>query len=283
MQYGGMLGIHPRSTSSGGSTGGVSLSGDELLQAQRLMHYKTYGEESYVFQHKDVWESLLQSFVAINDTATSAFATNFAVNQGGHVGKYIKEIYGMPEIDSGWDNLSTVDSVVDDLSAVEAGLNHATFSETMARLIVKYKPIEEIESSSQYKSIITCSLYGVNFKKTSTSYDHPALLISGESVASSYVHGSKSVAHALSGYYWIDIDGATHTLAEHMGNDNALSGANNQGTPYKNQEFLNINSVVKSIPIVSYTHINQVATNGGYPTKTTATAKHTYIPLYFED
>lgn len=79
MQYGGMLGVQPRSTSSGGSTGGVSLSGDELLQAQRLMHYKTYGEESYVFQHKDVWEDFLQSFVAINDIGVSSIAFNFLI------------------------------------------------------------------------------------------------------------------------------------------------------------------------------------------------------------
>lgn len=277
MQYGGMLGIHPRSTAFGGSTGGVSLSGDELLQAQRLMHYKTYGEDSYVFQHKDVWEDFLQSFVAINDVATSTLATNFALNQGGHVGKFIKGIYGMPEIESGWDNLSTIGDVVDDLFAIEAGLNHATFSETMARLIVSNKSLDEIDSSGEYKSIIISSLFGVTNKKVSTSYNHPALLVSGKGVVNndSFELGGTCRSSVFSGYYWTDIVNARHTLAAGAGKEVYASG---DTTRYSEQIFSEINAVVNSLPIISYTH-----TYKGTNHNTTATAQHTYIPLYFED
>ena len=278
MQYGGMFGIHPRSTSSGGSTGGgVSLSGDELLQAQRLMHYKTYGEESYVFQHKDVWESLLPSFVAINDVAMSTLAMNFALEQGGHVGNYIGGIYGMPAIESGWSNLSTVDDIVDDLSAVEAGLNHATFSETMARLIVANKPIDEIDVLEEYKAIITSSLYGTTNKKVGTSYGHPALLISGEGVANNdifYLSSTPCHNSAFSGYYWIGLDDVRHNLASGAGKEVPVNGGY---TGYSNQTFLEINAVVRSLPTISHTH-TYISTDH----RTTATAKHTYIPLYFE-
>lgn len=272
MQYGGMLGIHPRSTASGGS-----LSGDESLQAQRLMHFKTYGEESYVFQHKDVWKDFLQSFVAINDVATSTLATNFALSQGGHVGKYIKEIYGMPEIESGWDNLSTVNDVVDDLSAVNAGLNHASFSETMIRLIINNKSLNEIDSSEEYKLVIISSLYGITNKKIGTSYNHPALLLSGKGMVNndSFELGGTCRSSVFSGYYWTDIVNVRHTLAAGAGKEVYASG---DTTRYNEQIFSEINAVVNSLPIISYTH-----TYKGTNHNTTATAQHTYVPLYFEN
>lgn len=275
MQYGGMLGVQPRSSSSSGSGG--SLSDDEVLQAQRLMHYKTYGEESYVFQHKDVWENFLQSFVAINDPATSTLATNFALNQGGHVGKYIKGVYGMPEIESGWDNLPTISSVVNSLPAVEAGLNHMTFSETMARLIVDNKSIEDIAGSNEYISIIINSHYGRISKTTRTSFAHPAILLSGVSkVGQDWVYvpaGTRAHGIVVTGYYWVDIGNITHTLRESYSNTVSSGSAGS----YSDQTFSDINACVRSLPTISksvYIYDGKSAS---------ATASHTYIPLYFED
>lgn len=133
MQYGGMLGVHHRSTSSGGSTGGVSLSGDELLQAQRLMHYKTYGEDSYVFQHKDVWEDFLQSFVAINDVATSTIAFSFLTENNIDPLIAMGNIYGTGIDFTQYDSFAGVISDVENISKI---LNH----NVMFELVLGYLP-----------------------------------------------------------------------------------------------------------------------------------------------
>ena len=134
MQYGGMFGIHPQSTSSGGLTGGgVSLSGDELLQAQRLMHYKTYGEESYVFQHKDVWEDFLQSFVAINDVATSAIAFSFLTENNIDPLVAMGNIYGTGIDFAQYDSFA---GVISDVENVNKILDH----NVMLELVLGYLP-----------------------------------------------------------------------------------------------------------------------------------------------
>lgn len=134
MQYGGMLGIHPRSVSSGGSaSGGVSLSGDELLQAQRLMHYKTYGEESYVFQHKDVWEDFLQSFVAINDVATSAIAFSFLTENNIDPLVAMGSVYGTGIDFTQYDSFAEVISDVENVNKI---LDH----DVMLGLVLGYIP-----------------------------------------------------------------------------------------------------------------------------------------------
>lgn len=132
MQYGGMLGVQPRSSSSGGS-GGASLSDDEVLQAQRLMHYKTYGEESYVFQHKDVWENFLQSFVAINDVATSAIAFNFLTENNIDPLTAMGNVYGTG-ID--FKQYSTFNDVILDVDNVNKIVNH----NVLIAMILGYLP-----------------------------------------------------------------------------------------------------------------------------------------------
>ena len=286
MQYGGMIGIHPRSTSSGGSAGGgVSLSGDELLQAQRLMHYKTYGEESYVFQHKDVWESLLQSFVAINDIAMSTLAMNFALEQGGHVGNYIGGIYGMGE--ANWGNLASVKQVVDDIDAITVGLNHPSFKDTMMRLIVRYKPLAEIEESDDYISAVVNSDYGQEHTVVTTAYSHPAILIKGTSVPASNSktdNGYWGYCHITSGYKYTNLSGETISLIETKVATGQKDKYGNPSGDIENPftpEDVSILRVVNSLPQVSWSYNYDGPVWADFTI--TSTVKHTYIPLYFED
>lgn len=285
MQYGGMLGVHPRSSSSGGS-GGASLSDDEVLQAQRLMHYKAYGEESYVFQHKDVWESLLQSFVAINDIAVSTLAMNFALEQGGHVGNYIGGIYGMSEAD--WGSMASVKQVVDNIAAITAGLNHPSFKDTMIRLIVKYKPLSEIEENDDYITAIINSEYGQEHILTTIEYGHPALLVSGISVPASNSkkdNGYTGICHITSGYRYTSLSGETISLIEtHVATGyiekdtgNPIGTVNNPFT----SETVNICRIVNSLPKVTYSYDYDGPVWADFTI--TSNAHHKYIPLYFED
>ena len=69
----------------------------EILPAQWLSQYKLFGEESYIFQDKEIWKKLCMSRAAANDRDMHAEAleemlTTFSAE---HTGKWMLLIYGM--------------------------------------------------------------------------------------------------------------------------------------------------------------------------------------------
>ena len=69
----------------------------EILPAHWLSQYKLFGEESYIFQDKEIWKKLCMSRAAANDRDMHAEAleemlTTFSAE---HTGKWMLTVYGM--------------------------------------------------------------------------------------------------------------------------------------------------------------------------------------------
>lgn len=82
----GLLGGASPKTASGGSGGSSVIIGDdaaadikEIKYTVWLDEYKSFGEESHVFNNKDNWAELMQSNAALNDSTISATAFNFLI------------------------------------------------------------------------------------------------------------------------------------------------------------------------------------------------------------
>lgn len=117
----------PSSISGGASISDINAALDEKLQqyadgdsihAIWLNDYKTYGENSYVFQNKDILHTLYNSKIAINDNNIYREAFQYVVDSGGHVGKFLKNAYGISDV--GFDNLPTLESIKNNELAMSA-------------------------------------------------------------------------------------------------------------------------------------------------------------------
>lgn len=85
MNFGLLGGATPKPTSGGGGGSTVITSDDVMSEIKEIKYtiwldeYKSFGEESHVFNNKDNWAELMQSNAALNDSTMSATAFNFLV------------------------------------------------------------------------------------------------------------------------------------------------------------------------------------------------------------
>lgn len=85
MTFGLLGGATPKPTSGGGSGSTVITSDDVMSEIKEIKYtiwldeYKSFGEESHVFNNKDNWAELMQSNAALNDSTMSATAFNFLI------------------------------------------------------------------------------------------------------------------------------------------------------------------------------------------------------------
>lgn len=81
-----------------------------------LQDYKTYGESSYVFRHKDILHELYNSFkISMNDTKLKLETFEYIMGVNNNVGPAIGAIYGAPHLD--WSAYQTLESVLDSSEA----------------------------------------------------------------------------------------------------------------------------------------------------------------------
>lgn len=85
MNFGLLGGAPPKSTSGSGGGSTVITSDDVMSEIKEIKYtiwldeYKSFGEESHVFNNKDNWAELMQSNAALNDSTMSATAFNFLI------------------------------------------------------------------------------------------------------------------------------------------------------------------------------------------------------------
>lgn len=85
MTFGLLGGVTPKSTSSSGGGSTIITSEDVMSEIKEIKYtiwldeYKSFGEESHVFNNKDNWAELMQSNAALNDSTLSAMAFNFLI------------------------------------------------------------------------------------------------------------------------------------------------------------------------------------------------------------
>lgn len=216
MEFGTMGGVAAGKSGNGSDSSstiiGGSLYNDSTLGmfGTWMLDYKTYGENSYVFVNKDIWNTLLGSVNAVNDKATASLAIQYAINQGVHFGNVMSKIYGI-DTSIDWESLSTPQLVVNNIDAVKSGLNHSVFYSTMLELLKTYKTYEAINNDSQYIDAIVNGAGCQKNKRTAKEYTGYALLIKGDR---GYTNENGNVFRT--GIKYTDLAGNNVTLAENI-------------------------------------------------------------------
>lgn len=100
MTFGLLGGATPKSTSGGGGSSTVITSDDVMSEIKEIKYtiwldeYKSFGEESHVFNNKDNWAELMQSNAALNDKTISTMAFNFLLENDINPMTAMGNIYG---------------------------------------------------------------------------------------------------------------------------------------------------------------------------------------------
>ena len=91
-----------------------------------LNDYKTFGEESYVFQHKDILHELYRDYkLCMNESTINTEAFEYVLSLDTEVGMAFASIYGIEAIDT-LKSLSTMNAVANSATAMNAVANSAT-------------------------------------------------------------------------------------------------------------------------------------------------------------
>lgn len=100
MTFGLLGGATPKPTSGGGGGSTVITSDDVMSEIKEIKYtiwldeYKSFGEESHVFNNKDNWAELMQSNAALNDKTISTMAFNFLLENDINPMTAMGNIYG---------------------------------------------------------------------------------------------------------------------------------------------------------------------------------------------
>lgn len=98
MEFGAVSGIPSKISGDSNSTGNNQPSSVVSIPTNHsiwLMDYKAYGENSYVFQDKDIWDELMNSRVAINDKDVISVVRKYFTDTGKDPLKMLCNIYGI--------------------------------------------------------------------------------------------------------------------------------------------------------------------------------------------
>ena len=81
-----------------------------------LNDYKTYGEDSYVFQNKDIWNELMMSRCAINDRSVAGHVHQYA-NEHNRIGEVMNLTYGIDK-SINWSTIHNMNDVCSNPDAI---------------------------------------------------------------------------------------------------------------------------------------------------------------------
>ena len=102
---------------------------DKLLH---LTDYKMYGEDSYVFQQKELLYELYEcTYLSMNDRELVVEAFVYLIENNKHIGKAFGDVYGIGRKDT-LSTLSTMQAVAASSTAMQAVANSSTAMQTVA-------------------------------------------------------------------------------------------------------------------------------------------------------
>ena len=109
----------------------VSVVNGDFLNApldikMHLADYKMYGEDSYVFQQKELLHALYEcTHLSMNDKELSTEALEYLLKNNKHIGKALSDVYGIGRKDI-LSSLSTMTAVANSSTAISAVANSST-------------------------------------------------------------------------------------------------------------------------------------------------------------
>ena len=126
---------------------------DKLLH---LTDYKMYGEDSYVFQQKELLHGLYEcTYLSMNDKELSAEALEYLLKNNKHIGEALSNVYGIERKDI-LSTLSTMQAVLNSSTAMSAVTNSSTAMTAVANSSTAMTAV--INSSTAMTALSTSSL-----------------------------------------------------------------------------------------------------------------------------
>ena len=125
---------------------------DKLLH---LTDYKMYGEDSYVFQQKELLYELYEcTYLSMNDKELSAEALDYLLKNNKNIGEALSNVYGIERKDI-LSTLSTMSAVINSSTAMSVVINSSTAMSAVANSSTAMSAV--INSSTAMSAVINSS------------------------------------------------------------------------------------------------------------------------------
>ena len=125
---------------------------DKLLH---LTDYKMYGEDSYVFQQKELLHGLYEcTYLSMNDKELSAEALDYLLKNNKNIGEALSNVYGIERKDI-LSTLSTMSAVINSSTAMSVVINSSTAMSAVANSSTAMSAV--VNSSTAMSAVINSS------------------------------------------------------------------------------------------------------------------------------
>ena len=120
-----------------------------------LADYKMYGEDSYVFQQKELLYELYEcTYLSMNDKELSAEALDYLLKNNKNIGEALSNVYGIERKDI-LSTLSTMSAVINSSTAMSVVINSSTAMSAVANSSTAMSAV--INSSTAMSAVINSS------------------------------------------------------------------------------------------------------------------------------
>ena len=129
-----------------------------------LADYKMYGEDSYVFQQKELLHGLYEcTYLSMNDKELSAEALEYLLKNNKNIGEALSNVYGIERKDI-LSTLSTMQAVAASSTAMQAILASST---AMQAILASSTAMSAVAASSTAMQAVASSSTAMTFLSTS--------------------------------------------------------------------------------------------------------------------
>ena len=159
---------------------------DKLLH---LTDYKMYGEDSYVFQQKELLHGLYEcTYLSMNDKELSAEALDYLLKNNKNIGEALSNVYGIERKDI-LSTLSTMSAVINSSTAMSVVINSSTAMSAVANSSTAMSAV--INSSTAMSAVVNSSTAMSAVVNSSTAM---SAVINSSTAMSAVVNSSTAMA-----------------------------------------------------------------------------------------
>ena len=162
---------------------------DKLLH---LMDYKMHGEDSYVFQQKELLHGLYEcTYLSMNDRELVVEAFVYLIENNKHIGKAFGDVYGIGRKDT-LSTLSTMQAVAASSTAMQAVANSSTAMQAVANSSTAMQAVANSSTAMQAVANSSTAMQAVANSSTAMQ------AVANSSTAMQAVANSSTAIQALS-------------------------------------------------------------------------------------
>ena len=159
---------------------------DKLLH---LTDYKMYGEDSYVFQQKELLHGLYEcTYLSMNDKELSAEALDYLLKNNKNIGEALSNVYGIERKDI-LSTLSTMSAVINSSTAMSVVINSSTAMSAVANSSTAMSAV--INSSTAMSAVINSSTAMSAVANSSTAM---SAVVNSSTAMSAVINSSTAMA-----------------------------------------------------------------------------------------